>query len=316
MPDAICAGIVVVDHVAAPIARLPAAGELALTDDCRLAIGGCAANVAVDLCKQGVSASLCGLVGDDAFGDFARRTLATAGVDVRDLATADAARTSQTLILNVQGQDRRFVHHIGANRSFRGERLGSLNFEGVKVLYVGGFFLMGLTGRELAEAFRRARSHGVRTVLDVVTPIGETDLANEIAPALDETDVFLPNDREAEAITGLSDPVAQAERLHALGAKAVVVTQGSGGCVYVSAEERFRAGVFPTEFVDGTGGGDAFDAGFIRGLLEGAPARRCVELGAALGASCVRVSGATDGVFDRAAADEFLRTRRLAFESF
>jgi sugar/nucleoside kinase (ribokinase family) len=72
-----------------------------------------------------------------------------------------------------------------------------------------------------------------------------------------------------------------------------------------------KAGVYPTEFRDATGGGDAFDAGFICGLLQKADATRCLELGSALGASCVRKSGATAGVFTRDEAESFLRSHRL-----
>ena len=56
--DVLCAGIIVADHVSAPISHLPAAGELVLADQLLLAIGGCAANVAVDLTKMGVAAGV------------------------------------------------------------------------------------------------------------------------------------------------------------------------------------------------------------------------------------------------------------------
>jgi sugar/nucleoside kinase (ribokinase family) len=65
-------------------------------------------------------------------------------------------------------------------------------------------------------------------------------------------------------------------------------------------------GSFPVTFVDGTGGGDAFNAGYIVGLLEGKPELDCLTLASAVGASCVRQVGATPGVFRRHEADEFL----------
>ncbi len=61
--DVLCAGIIVADHVSSPIPHLPAAGELVLADQLLLTIGGCAANVAVDLVKLGVSASVVGRSG-------------------------------------------------------------------------------------------------------------------------------------------------------------------------------------------------------------------------------------------------------------
>lgn len=311
MADVVSAGIIVVDHVAAPVDRIPAAGELMLTDECFLAIGGCASNVAVNLRRMDVSVAVAGLVGEDMFGEFARQTLADVCAETKTLfATRDAA-TSQTLILNVKGQDRRFIHHIGANRLFAKQHFPMNAVRDAKVLYVGGFFLMGLRGDELGEVFGEARQAGVTTMLDVVTPSGAANHLDALAPALVHTDVMHMNADEGKAVTGESDPVAQAERLFEFGARTVVITSGGEGAVLVSKNERLRTGVYPTEFVDGTGGGDAFDAGFICGLLQGGDAKRCLELGSALGASCVRKSGATAGVFTAAEADAFLRHHRL-----
>src|ERR1700720_536409 len=83
--DVLCAGIIVADHVCSPIPRLPAAGELVLADQLLLTIGGCAANVAVDLVKLGVNASVVGRVGDDVFGRVVAEMLRERGVGVKTL---------------------------------------------------------------------------------------------------------------------------------------------------------------------------------------------------------------------------------------
>ena len=67
--------------------------------------------------------------------------------------------------------------------------------------------------------------------------------------------------------------------------------------------------------VDGSGGGDAFDAGFIYGLLKGMTAHDCLRVASALGASCVRAIGTTPGVFTRIECEEFLRKNTLRIES-
>src|SRR3954449_3328777 len=94
----LCAGIVVADHVSSPIAHLPAAGELVLADQLLLTIGGCAANVAVDLVKLGVSAAVVGRVGGDVFGRVVADMLRERGVGVDTLRTTPGVDTSQTLI--------------------------------------------------------------------------------------------------------------------------------------------------------------------------------------------------------------------------
>src|SRR5438309_1446160 len=100
--------MVVTDHLCTPISHLPAAGELVAADALVLNIGGGAANAAVGLSRLGVRAAICARVGDDIFGRFATETLRDHGVDVRALKVDARRATSQTLIVNVRGEDRRF----------------------------------------------------------------------------------------------------------------------------------------------------------------------------------------------------------------
>ncbi len=112
-------------------------------------------------------------------------------------------------------------------------------------------------------------------------------------------------------ITGLTDPLRQAEYFRECGSRTVVITRGRNGCLLVDDHVRLRAGVYPTEFVGGTGSGDAFDAGYIAGLLNGEDPAGCLRWGSALGASCVRSIGATESVFNRSEAEAFIREHEL-----
>ncbi|MFO0952730.1 MAG: carbohydrate kinase family protein [Isosphaeraceae bacterium] len=308
----VCAGVLVADHLCTPISHVPAAGELVMADELVLNIGGCASNAAVVLAKLGVQATICGKVGDDIFGRFVSETLVGYGVDVSGLSVDPDRQTSGTLIINVKGQDRRFVHCFGANRGLTAADLDPLLEPAPKVLYVGGYLILpGLEAAALAERFARARKSGTVTVLDVATP-GPADYLKHLIPVLPETDVFLPNELEASLILqGETDPVRQARAFREMGAKRVVITRGEHGSVALSDTLQARLGTYPVTFVDGTGGGDAFDSGYILGLLEGRSELDCLKLASAVGASCVRAVGTTAGVFTRPEADAFLRQHEL-----
>lgn len=317
--DVVCAGIVVADHLCVPIDHVPDPGELVMAERLVLEIGGCASNAAVDLAKMGARCTLCGCVGDDVFGRFVIGTLQSHGVDTSGIRVTRDADTSQTLIVNVQGEDRRFIHSFGANAAFTAGDLQPELVSRAKVLYVGGYLLLpALKQNALAQAFRQAREHGVTTVLDVAVPgrLGarQGHLLDELKDVLAATDVFLPNEDEARLITGRDDPLEQAQAFRDAGVGTAVITCGGDGSVLVTDGVRLRAGVFAVEFVDGSGGGDAFDAGYICGILRGHDPRGCLELASALGASCVRAVGTTPGVFTRAECEEFLRRNRLVIE--
>jgi sugar/nucleoside kinase (ribokinase family) len=311
-PDVLCAGIVVADHVCTPVSHLPAAGELVLADRILLTIGGCAANVAFDLAKLGLAPAVVGRVGGDVFGRVVADMLRAAGVDVALLRVSPERDTSQTLIVNVTGQDRRFIHTFGANADFRAADVPRERLTGCRVLYLGGYLVMpGVTQDELAELFATARRAGVRTVLDVVTP-GPAEYLSRLERLLPHVDVFLPNNQEAQLITGEKEPLRQAEVFRRLGAGTAIVTCGGDGTVLVNERVRLKAGVYPVAFVDGTGGGDAFTAGYVHGLLQGLDAEGCLRVASALGASCVRGVGTTTSVFTRAECEAFLRSHTLS----
>jgi sugar/nucleoside kinase (ribokinase family) len=312
--EVLCAGIVVADHVCMPISHLPAAGELVMTDRMLLTIGGCAANVAVDLVKMGVRAAVVGRVGGDGFGRIVAELLQEGGVDVSALKVSPNAETSQTLVVNVAGQDRRFIHTFGANGEFRAADIPTDRLRGCRVLYLGGYLLMqNVLQDELIPVFTAARAAGVKTVLDVVTP-GPADYLAKLERLLPHVDVFLPNNLEAELITGEKDPLRQAELFHKLGARTAVVTMGADGAVLVQDGLRLRSGVFSVSFIDGTGGGDAFDAGYIYGLMHDLEPADCLRVASALGASCVRAIGTTPGVFTRPECEAFLQEQTLRVE--
>jgi sugar/nucleoside kinase (ribokinase family) len=311
----VCAGLVVADHVCPPLDHWPRAGGLVVVDDLVLNIGGGAANTAVGLGRLGVRAAICARVGDDIFGRFATETLRDHDVDVTALKTDAKLATSQTLIVNVRGEDRRFIHSVGANKGFVAADLDAALQRRPRVLHIGYFLILEqLLADELADRFARARQAGTTTLLDVATP-GRGHYLEPLKVVLPHTDIFVPNADEAELILGESDPIRQAQIFHDMGARRVVITRGELGVVSVSDALRVRLGTYPVPFVDGSGGGDAFNAGYILGLLEGRSELECLKLASAVGASCVRAVGTTAGVFTRQEAADFIDSHELAVES-
>lgn len=311
MRDVLCFGIIVSDHLCSPISHLPRAGELVLSSRFELAIGGNAANVSTDLAKLGVQVGVVGLVGKDVFGRHVRESLEAAGVDCRLLCETETSQTSQSLIVNVQGEDRRFIHVVGANAEFDASQVTPQMVRDCRVLFLGGYLLAEKPPVEnVVRLFQAAREAGIPTLLDVVVP-GPGDYWERLRPVLPLTDVFMPNEDESALLTGETDPWRQAEAFRSAGVRTAIITCGMKGCAIVSEEGRFQAEAHQVPFVDGTGSGDAFVSGYILGLLRGAATLDCVRLGSAMGASCVRSTGATTGVFNAIELNEFVANHPL-----
>lgn len=313
--DCLCAGIVVADSVCQPLAKMPPPGTLARTERVEFTIGGCAANVAVDMAKLGLRVGVSGRVGDDVFGREVRDRLLASSVECSGLVLSPTAPTSSTFVLNVRGEDRRFIHCVGANAEYDGRQVTAEAIRAAKVLYVGGFGLLeALTPECVVRMFRIAREAKVTTILDVVLPEAG-NLAGWIEAVAPWTDYFFPNNDEAERLCRDADPVRQARHFRDLGVNEVVITCGSRGSLSLGPDGYLESGVFPVEAVDATGTGDAFVSGFVFGLLRGACTAECLRLGTAMGASCVRSMGATTAVFSASELLAFVESHPLPVRS-
>ena len=312
--DVLCIGILVADLFTPPLPRLPAAGELLRIDDFLLTTGGCAANAGVDLAKLGAKVTVVGKVGNDVYADFIRKDLDGKGVDVSGIRVSKSMPTSRTVILPVVGEDRRYIHAVGANADLRADDISLGLVARSRVLYVGGYLLFpGVDQASLVELFHFARQRGVKTVLDVagVQPEHGLPLLTDLLPL---TDAFLPNQDEARLLTGEADPARQAQLFLDCGAGTVVVTMGGDGAIAKTRNQSLRAAAYAVDVVDPSGGGDAFDAGFITGMLAGWDLRRSIEFASAIGASACTQLGCTAGVFTRSEALTFIARQSLQIE--
>src|SRR5207248_8730835 len=117
------------------------------------------------------------------------------------------------------------------------------------------------------------RENDVTTSADILAD-GWPELLDMLAPAMPLLDYLLPNEDQAMALTGESDSVAAGKALLERGVGAVVLTAGAKGSVLVSPEGSLTVPAFEVEVVDTTGCGDAFTAGFLRGLALGHDSER------------------------------------------
>jgi sugar/nucleoside kinase (ribokinase family) len=290
---------------------LPREGELVAVDSMPIKVGGCAANVAVDLAKQGVGVEVIGCVGDDAAAGLVISRLAEANVGCERIIRTQGKPTSTTVILLVEGQDRRYVHAFGANSAFTVEHVDREWVRGLRIFYVGGLLAMpGIKVGPLAELLRFCREHDVATVVDVVVPKEYRGLV-ELEALLPQVDYFTPNSDEARQLTGEIEPENQLRALLARGAKTVIVTCGASGAVAGRDGKTWKSQAFPTSVVDPSGGGDAYTAGIITGILRGWEMERMLAYAAALGASAIRAVGTTDSVFTSSETEAFVALHPL-----
>lgn len=304
----VCAGVLVADLFANPVRRLPEPGELTTTSGFAMSVGGCAANTAVALRILGREVSLAGKVGTDLFGDFVISELMRRGIGVGQIRRTPARPTSRTMVFNVEGEDRRYLHCIGANAELTLTDIDPSILNDAQVLYLGGYLaLPSLPPKDAAKLFCDAKRRGITTVLDVVMPAERKFGIEDIAPVLRYTDYFLPNEDEAGRLTGAKSALVQAKCLSEINPEcAVVITRGPRGSVAMRRNRTIETPPFRMDAVDESGAGDAFVAGLITSLFEGWDLERALLFASAIGGSCTRALGCYAGVFTFEEACRFL----------
>ena len=296
-PVVVCAGILVADTFMPPLLEMPMPGQLVAVSQPLHQAGGCAVNTAVALNKLGVNTAVAGKVGTDAIGDGIRKELSDAGIDVESISSTDQFATSETVIISSSNEDRRYIHYFGANSSFSADDLARAA-RCSDILVIGGYLLLpSLEINSLIETLKLVREKGIRIFLDVAIPAHaqiEESLIRSLLPLID---CFLPNGDEAEVLTGLKDPVSQADKFLEWGCHSVFITGGAKGALYASQEQILEASPLKIDYVDGSGSGDAFTAGVVYGYLSNWDTEDIIKFASALGASACRALGCSASLF-------------------
>ncbi|HJQ41845.1 MAG TPA: PfkB family carbohydrate kinase [Jatrophihabitantaceae bacterium] len=298
----IALGVHVLDTLVRPVEEIPEGQGGALVEQIRMTAAGTAGGTALVLAKLGATVRSAGAVGTDAIGDQLLRLLARDGVDTSLLVRRDDAQTSASVLPIRPDGSRPAFHVVGANATYGPDDVPWDELAAATHLHLGGPEFMG--GEAAAKILSFARENGLTTSLDSLAP-GDPGVFAWIEAAFPLVDYVLPNDEQVLGWTGESDLAAAARALVARGAGCVAVTAGADGALVVAGEDESRVPAFAIDVVDTTGCGDAFSAGFIRGIGIGLAPADAAELGCATAAQVAGGLGTDAGEYDLASVQAF-----------
>ena len=304
---AVAMGVHVLDVLVRPVERIPDGQGGQLVEEIRITAAGSAGGAAVTLAKLGAEVRSAGAIGTDAVGEMLRAQLERFGVETSMLVRREDVQTSASVLPIRPDGSRPAFHVVGANASYGPADVDWATLAEATHLHLGAPEFMG--GEAAAEILSRARSLGAVTSADILAP-GEqaAQIADWIRPAFEHLDYLLPNDEQVIALTGAGDLERGCRALLERGVGCVAATRGGDGAVVVDAAGAESVPAFEVGVVDTTGCGDAFSAGFLRGVSLGRGRREAAVLGCAAAALVARGLGSDHGEFDLAAADEFAAT--------
>ena len=306
------AGSAIVDKIY-QIPVYPALGELTQIQSIQPSMGGCVANVSMDLkkiCPQ-MPIRAVGLVGADPEADFYKTTLADSGVDISGIRQLEGLTTC-THVMSIPGGQRTFFTYAGADGELTAD---DIDFDAMqsKILLLGYFLLLKkVDAGEGLNILKKAKAAGVDTAIDLVSE--SSDRYGLVLPCLPYTDYLIVNELEAGKLAGI-DPKAEnleaiCRKLMALGVKKKVIIHMPERAICLSDQGVTQVGsyILPDGFIQGTtGAGDAFCAGALMGIYNDRADREILEFASACAAMSLRCAGATGGLAEEAQIREFCK---------
>jgi sugar/nucleoside kinase (ribokinase family) len=259
-------------------------------DDATLTIGSSSVIFACGAARLGLRVAFAGKVGDDIFGRFMREQMIERDIDTSGVVVDPAIPTGLSVILS-RGDDRAILTHPGSIAALRYAEIDGLLLARARHLHMGSYFMLDALRPDVPRLFAAAREQGLTISLDTnYDPSERWD--GGLREALRYVDVFMPNQTELLAITGIADLDAALEHM-ARQVPLVGVKLGAQGGAARLGDRIARAAALPVAVVDTTGAGDSFDAGLVYGYLKGWELQRALGLACACGSLSTRASGGT-----------------------
>lgn len=256
--------------------RFPREHEKLRANGVRMGGGGSAANTSYWLARLGHTVELVSTVGDDILGSEAVDSLTNAGVALRVVRVPGA--TTGVAAVSSRGDEKRMITSPGPAIDLALDHVDVSDLR--KSLWV---HIASKPSARLAELASAAAAAGARVSVD----FNGRDMS---AVAVHASLGFLNLD-EWELLTGEREPTESAAKELVPNGQ-VVVTLGSQGALSLSSGGIVQRPAARTVVVDRTGGGDAFDAGFLDAVVSGLPVGECLDAGLELASQVLRSKGA------------------------
>ncbi|HAR40874.1 MAG TPA: ribokinase [Coprothermobacter sp.] len=282
--------------------HLPSKGETVPAVRLRTSPGGKGLNQAVALARLGAEVLMVGAVGNDASGEVLLDNLPKDRIPDFSIKKVDDSTGNAFITVDSQGNNTIVVYpganyklDIGWVESFKGE-IESSDFVVLQ---------MEIPVETVIASIELAHNLNTKVVLN---PAPALPLPEYVCTMVD---LIIPNETELALLTDESNVLEGARKLLKMGAKAVVVTLGSEGCLYKDANQEISVEGFKVNAIDSTAAGDAFIGGLLTALGRHEDIGTAMKFANAVGAITVTRLGAQESIPTYEEVEEFLRRREL-----
>ncbi len=277
------------------VKSMPKAGETIVGNDFVVTPGGKGANQAVACGRLGLKTSMIGRVGNDTFADQLISNLNDEKINTDGITKDKNTHTGiATIILDENGENS-IIQTPGANYLCGDDELNYLKSK------ISEFDLVVLQSEiPINISLSAAKIAKNANKLVIWDPAPANELPDE---AYKYIDYLIPNQTEAQTLSGLDDVLNDKQALEASkifldkGVKKVIITMAEQGAFGYNGRESYFIDI-PDDIkvIDSVAAGDAFSGGLSLGISEELEFKKLIIYGVLSGSIAVQKPGATDSM--------------------
>ena len=277
------------------VKSMPKAGETIVGNDFVVTPGGKGANQAVACGRLGLKTSMIGRVGNDTFADQLISNLNDEKINTDGITKDKNTHTGiATIILDENGENS-IIQTPGANYLCGDDELNYLKSK------ISEFDLVVLQSEiPINISLSAAKIAKNANKLVIWDPAPANELPDE---AYKYIDYLIPNQTEAQTLSGLDDVLNDKQALEASkifldeGVKNVIITMAEQGAFGYNGKESYFIDI-PNDIkvIDSVAAGDAFSGGLSLGISEELEFKKLIIYGVLSGSIAVQKPGATDSM--------------------
>ena len=254
--------------------KIPGRDEEGYVIDLEMHPGGSSANTIAGLAVFGIKTSFIGKIGSDEegrilLGDFIKR-----GVDTSGIVTAEGRSGVAMIFVDREG-NRAILVDPGVNDTISIRDVRMELVEQAELVHMTSFICKNGLDSFRSQIEISGMARGVS--FDPGMPYVERGL-KELEPILKNTTILLPNRMEMEMLFRMDYRDASSHAIE-MGAETVAVKLGEKGCYVTDGRKEHFIKSFPSDPVDTTGAGDAFNAGFLYAWHKNKSLEECGRIG-------------------------------------
>ena len=275
--------------------------------------GGSTANSAAALGKLGVGVAFVGKAGTDLYGRRMKKELLDHGVDVSAFVLDEGLVSTQVIIILDENNDRHPFLMPKEKPSYLEiypEDLSSIDLKDVSYILTNGMMLFEKPAAESITAFLiNAHQQGIQILLDInFRPETLSKDRYYLDQVINIADYLLGSIEDDFLPLTKTNSLQEAVKT-LLNGNNIIIAHDKKGASAFTINNEYSASGYPVKVADTVGAGDAFNAGFLYGLVHDEDLAKCLTYGNAVAAICISSSGARNTP-DETALRSFLESDR------